>query len=195
MTASASRSSAISFYSPLATTNQTARRQIQNFHWFSFNFYMELKEAYITEKWNFGVKTAFTYYVHFLQQRFPEDPGFLWRDLVSQQPLSRHTKNKASYIVLKKTVNLIKISVIILSFRSFVRRFFCYFNKEGLNLKYTKKTRFSGTFYTEMNTVAIVCAQNLRHWNPCAAEIANDSCLLCRLCLKCSSLEQHFPEF
>lgn len=44
----------------------------------------------------------------------------------SQQPLSRHTKNKASYIVLKKkkTVNLIKISVIILSFRSFVRRFF-----------------------------------------------------------------------
>lgn len=43
----------------------------------------------------------------------------------SQQPLSRHTKNKASYIVLKKkTVNLIKISVIILSFRSFVRRIF-----------------------------------------------------------------------
>ena len=32
VTASASRSSAISFYSSLATTNQTARRQIQNFH-------------------------------------------------------------------------------------------------------------------------------------------------------------------
>lgn len=65
----------------------------------------------------------------------------------SQQPLPRHTKNKASYIVFsKKTVNLSKLSVIILSFRLFVRSFFCYFNKEGLNLKYKKKSYFLAHF-------------------------------------------------
>lgn len=81
----------------------------------------------------------------------------------SQQPLPRHTKNKASYIVFsKKTVNLSRLSVITLSFRLFVRSFFVISIKR-VSISNAKKKRFSGTFYTEMNTVAVECAQNLRH--------------------------------